>query len=78
MKKLNGNGELVDMTQQEIDAHNSAILETDEKFNSYYALRAGAYLPITEQLDMLYKDMQNGTTLWQDHITTVKNTYPKP
>jgi hypothetical protein len=39
--------------------------------------RANAYASIEEQLDMQYWDLVNGTTTWKDHITNVKNTYPK-
>jgi hypothetical protein len=33
---------------------------------------------IREQLDMLWHDMENGTTVWRDTIRTIKETYPKP
>jgi len=45
---------------------------------SYNVLRQNAYGDIGSQLDMLYKDMRDGTTNWQDHITRVKNTVPGP
>ncbi len=47
-----------------------------EKIN-YRDLRRNEYPKIDEQLDMLYKDMQNGTTFWQDLITDIKSKYPK-
>lgn len=37
-----------------------------------------AYGDVGEQLDMLYKDMVNGTSNWVDHIKNVKETLPKP
>ena len=47
--------------------------------NAEYVIdRKNAYKPITEQLDMLYKDTVNGTTTWKDHITQVKSDNPKP
>tara|TARA_Y100001937_G_scaffold76428_1_gene103793 strand:+ start:968 stop:1297 length:330 start_codon:yes stop_codon:yes gene_type:complete len=36
------------------------------------------YAPITDQLDMQYKDAINGTTTWKDHVAAVKAKYPKP
>jgi hypothetical protein len=49
-----------------------------EAIPSYSVLRRAAYGDIGEQLDMLYKDMVNGTTNWQDHITAVKEIVPGP
>ena len=40
--------------------------------------RTAAYPPITDQLDMLYHDQVNGTTVWKDTITAAKNSTPKP
>jgi len=37
-----------------------------------------AYGEIGAQLDMLYWDGVNGTTVWRDHIAAVKAAYPKP
>jgi hypothetical protein len=45
---------------------------------SYEVLRRGAYGEIGDQLDMLYKDMKNGTTNWIDHIETIKSIVPGP
>lgn len=41
-------------------------------------LRKKEYLPIEEQMDMRYHDKLNGTNLWEEHITAVKQKYPKP
>jgi hypothetical protein len=38
--------------------------------------RLAAYGPIGEQLDMIYKDMMNGTTTWKDRITAAKLATP--
>jgi hypothetical protein len=40
--------------------------------------RKVGYGDVGAQLDMLYKDMVNGTTNWQDHIASVKASIPKP
>jgi len=39
--------------------------------------RRDAYLPMSEQLDMMYWDAINGTSNWVDHITSVKAAHPK-
>lgn len=44
----------------------------------YIENRQMAYLPLSEQLDMMYWDNVNGTTNWQDHIAEVKANNPKP
>lgn len=44
---------------------------------SYAELRAAAYPPIADQLDMQFKDALNGTTTWFDAIAAVKAQYPK-
>ena len=44
---------------------------------SYIEKRLAEYPPIGEQLDMIYWDKVNGTNLWQDTITAIKNKYPK-
>jgi hypothetical protein len=36
-----------------------------------------AYPLIQDQLDMLYWDKVNGTTVWQDAIAKVKAQFPK-
>lgn len=44
---------------------------------SYIEKRRNEYPHITEQLDMIYWDKINGTTLWEDAISNIKNKYPK-
>ena len=46
--------------------------------NGYKTARQQAYKPIAEQLDMIYWDGVNGTTLWDEHIAEVKEDNPKP
>ena len=45
---------------------------------NYSFFRKTDYPSIEDQLDMLYWDMKNGTTTWQDAITEIKSKYPKP
>ena len=49
----------------------------DQQFG-YVQARQEAYGSIQDQLDMIYWDGVNGTTLWEDHIAQVKEDNPKP
>ena len=55
-----------------------AIYILDQYNNGYIIARQAAYLPIPEQLDLLYWDGVNGTSNWSDHIAEVKANNPKP
>ena len=44
---------------------------------SYVELRQQEYPSLQEQQDMQYWDQINGTTIWQDTITEIKEKYPK-
>ena len=61
-------------TKQE-QAKNDA--ETAALAPLYERNRLSEYGSVGEQLDMLYWDGKNGTTLWQDHIDTIKTRFPK-
>lgn len=45
--------------------------------SKYAELRKAEYPDIGEQLDMMYKDLINGTTTWKDMINGIKTKYPK-
>jgi len=64
-----------DYDQAIIDRKNSIL---DEYNNGYIRARQEQYLPIPEQLDLLYWDGVNNTTNWADHIAEVKANNPKP
>ena len=64
-----------DYDQRVIDLANSKW--NDQQFG-YIQARQEAYGSIAEQLDMMYWDGVNGTTVWADHIAQVKSDYPKP
>ena len=49
-----------------------------KKEDNYAFLRKTDYPPIHEQLDMIYWDMENGTTIWRDTIRDIKQRYIKP
>lgn len=74
------NNEIIELTESDyaqliIDRANYRY---DEQQNGYKRARERAYLPIAEQLDMMYWDSVNGTNNWQDHIAEVKANNPKP
>jgi hypothetical protein len=45
---------------------------------TYDQLRQVGYGSLGDQLDMIYWDNVNGTSVWQDHIAAVKAEFPKP
>lgn len=45
--------------------------------SDYKQLRRNAYPYWGDQLDMIYWDKVNGTTVWVDTIADIKATYPK-
>lgn len=51
--------------------------ELEVKELNYKEKRQAEYPSIQEQLDMIYWDKVNGTTIWQDTITAIKNKYNK-
>ena len=62
----------------------TAVMPTEEEVNAKIAElqviqdRKVAYGSIADQLDMMYWDGVNGTTVWADHIAQVKSDNPKP
>jgi len=50
----------------------------EEKAAVYRDLRAAAYPKVSDQLDMIYHDQVNGTTVWRDTVAAIKAQYPKP
>lgn len=49
-----------------------------EKKRAYRDRRRLEYPIIADQLDMIYRDAVDGTTIWRDAITAVRVKYPKP
>jgi len=79
-----GSGQMSDDYQAWIDLGNTpeeyqtaAELAAIEAI-AYIGLRQSAYPSIPDQLDMIYWDNINNTTVWIDTITQIKTTYPKP
>lgn len=76
--KILKNGQLVDASQSEVSELQRIRDEKISSLDNYVEKRIAAYPPITDQLDMLYKDSVNGTSTWVSAIQAVKNQYPKP
>lgn len=49
----------------------------EEKQNNYADKRRMAYPTIVDQLDMMYHDQVDGTTIWMETIQEIKGQYPK-
>lgn len=49
-----------------------------EKAAVYRDQRRSQYPALADQLDMLYHDQINGTTVWKNTIAAVKAAHPKP
>ena len=64
------------MIQEWIDAGNTPTPYVEPEL-SYQDKRRLKYSKIGDQLDMQYKDLVNGTTVWKDHIAQVKLDIPK-
>ena len=64
-----------DYLQAKIDLGN---VKWNNQEYGYIENRKENYLPISEQLDLIYWDNVNGTTKWKEHIAKVKADFPKP
>ena len=54
-----------------------ARLQSEHDAQDYARNRATAYASTGDQLDMQYWDNVNDTTTWKDHVTSVKEQFPK-
>ena len=70
------NNSEVKPSQEEIDAEITR-LQAEHDAQEYARNRATEYPPIGDQLDMIYKDMKNGTTTHAEAVELVKNKYEK-
>tara|TARA_Y100000310_G_C20081421_1_gene534014 strand:+ start:173 stop:490 length:318 start_codon:yes stop_codon:yes gene_type:complete len=64
------------IAKADIDAK---LIELNAEYDEqeYARSRALAYPSIGDQLDMIYKDMKNGTSTHADAVEVVKTKYPK-
>lgn len=61
-----------DLLHEQVEGLDDIPEESD-----YQSKRSDAYPPIKEQLDMIYKDLSNGTTTFVDFIGSIKQQFPK-
>ena len=64
------------VSDAEIDAELKR-LQDEYDANEYQRDRASEYPPIGDQLDMIYKDMKDGTTTHAEAVEAVKTKHPK-
>ena len=69
-----------DLTKPTEDEWDTALakVQSDWTAQAYARDRATSYPSVGDQLDMLMKDMKNGTTTHQTACEAVKTKYPKP
>ena len=63
------------------DAEEAKVVQKQADYlanHKYKDDRLAAYGPVEDQLDMMYWDQVNGTTIWRDHVAAVKAAHPKP
>lgn len=53
------------------------VKETESKNLVAIENRKKEYPPLAEQLDMIYHDLEDGTSNWQTLIKLIKEKYPK-
>jgi hypothetical protein len=73
----NGVKEFTETEYQQAIIDRANSMWNDQQFG-YIQARQDAYGSIADQLDMMYWDSVNGTTVWADHIAKVKSDNPKP
>ena len=64
-------------TQEELDIAMKQVIYDQTRLNTWLPQRVSAYPTLDKQLDMLYWDQVNGTTIWKDTIASIKEQYPK-
>lgn len=77
LKELDENGDVVDRDALLIQSETEAKI-AEKEATAYILQRISSYPSLGDQLDMLYHDKKNGTTKWEDLITSIKTQYPKP
>ncbi len=73
-----GEGRLYDKFIQDVAEQGIEIVEGPDVVEpSYIELRRAEYPSREDQLDMIYWDKVNGTTIWEDTIQAIKDKHPK-
>ena len=77
-RQLNGiTVEVSEIEEAAILAERRKLTNAKEKVK-YQSDRSENYPKIEDQMDMIYWDMINNTSLWTDEISRIKTKYPKP
>jgi hypothetical protein len=63
------------MKYEDVKSEEDLVIWEAENYRSF---RNAEYPSVGDQLDMLMKDMKNGTTTHQEACEAVKAKYPKP
>ena len=75
-------GERIELTPDELmpepTEEQIVAAEKAEELELFLMNRIKGYGSISDQLDQLYWDQVNGTTVWRDGIAAVKAANPKP
>ena len=76
IKEWNITSEKAKPTDAQLNALSSqaTALENNAKID---AKRRTEYLPFEDQLEMIYKDQKNGTSIYKDHCDKVRSDNPK-
>lgn len=64
-------------SQSEFDTALQEAIVKQKGINTWLPQRIAAYPTFQAQLDMLYWDQVNGTTIWKDTIYSIKQQFPK-
>lgn len=80
MKRELADGTIIDVSTDEVAAIEAERAERQAILDAmaWERGRKADYLPVEEQLDMIYWDMKNGTSAFTDHRDAVKAANPKP
>ena len=76
-------GERVQFTAEEETARDAEEAKYDAEVVAqdsvqYQQDRRENYLPVGDQLDLIYWDKVNGTELWDEHVAAVQAAHPTP
>ena len=66
------------ISNEELDSVRKVAEQKKLDAMTYSELRAAAYPPIVDQLDMQYWDCVNGTVNWETAVAAIKAKYPNP
>lgn len=77
MQKWISKGGVVEARYNAEELAEKEKLDAERLLVQYIPERATAHLPIEQQLDMIYWDKVNGTSVWVDYVTKIKTSIPK-